>query len=213
MDSDDSVGMWRDEKMKRKLPKEDRKEEILKAAQKVFLEKGFSKTTMEDVIAQTTLSKGGVYYHYKNTKEMMFDIFIAGNDYRIGVMKQYIEENQWTVNDLQDEDIAAEIITEKVLAQNPLMGIYAQFVIEAMYNEELYEIYRQIVRKSREDLMKLSPKPIRETTEKDREFEFFTYLINTFIIGSNILKANENFNEHRPLIKEMIKTAIRYFRK
>jgi len=43
----------------RLLPKE-RKKEIRKAAARKFLEKGFSTTTMEDVIAESGLSVGGV---------------------------------------------------------------------------------------------------------------------------------------------------------
>ncbi|MDU6784451.1 MAG: TetR/AcrR family transcriptional regulator, partial [Peptoniphilus harei] len=43
---------------------EKRKLEILEAAMKCFLEKGFQNTTMEDVIEKVSLSKGGVYYHY-----------------------------------------------------------------------------------------------------------------------------------------------------
>ena len=43
-----------------------RKKEILDAARKVFLSKGFADTVMEDIITETSLSRGGVYYHYKN---------------------------------------------------------------------------------------------------------------------------------------------------
>lgn len=49
----------------RLLPKE-KKREIRKAAARKFLEKGFSATTMEDVIAESGLSVGGVYHYYKN---------------------------------------------------------------------------------------------------------------------------------------------------
>ena len=42
--------------------KSERKKEIMEAAKSVFLEKGFEKTTMEDIIAETSLSKGGFYH-------------------------------------------------------------------------------------------------------------------------------------------------------
>ena len=50
----------------RLLP-EERKKEIRKAAAWKFLEKGFSASTMEDVITESGLSVGGVYHYYKNT--------------------------------------------------------------------------------------------------------------------------------------------------
>lgn len=200
--------------MDKKSIKDMRKEEILEAAKRVFLKKGFAKTTMEDVIAETTLSKGGVYYHYKNTKEMIYEIFMQGNEYRIGRVKKFMEENKLTMESLADDEILAEIITEKILDVNPLIEIYAQFLIESMYDEQLYETYEKIVAKSREELSKMAMQPPKDNDfEKDAEFEFLTNLINTFILGANILKANRNFTENRQLIKEMIKIAVRYFRR
>jgi len=40
-----------------------RKKEIREAAKRCFLTKGFQSTTMEDVITEIDMSRGGVYYH------------------------------------------------------------------------------------------------------------------------------------------------------
>ena len=45
---------------KKRSIRETRKKEILDAAKKVFIEKGFDATTMEDIIGKTSLSKGGL---------------------------------------------------------------------------------------------------------------------------------------------------------
>ena len=46
---------------KKKKVSQIRKKEILDAAKKVFLRKGFADTVMEDIIVETSLSRGGVY--------------------------------------------------------------------------------------------------------------------------------------------------------
>jgi len=47
---------------------EERKDEIRRGAVQAFLKKGYRNTTMEDIVASTTLSKGGVYrYFWNNT--------------------------------------------------------------------------------------------------------------------------------------------------
>ena len=46
----------------KRLTGAERKKEIMDSAAKVIVAKGFGKTTMEDIIAGTTLSKGGVYH-------------------------------------------------------------------------------------------------------------------------------------------------------
>jgi AcrR family transcriptional regulator len=42
------------------------RDQILDAAAKVFAEKGYSGTRMDDVVAEAHLSKGTVYWHYKS---------------------------------------------------------------------------------------------------------------------------------------------------
>jgi len=51
--------------VKKRLSEAERKKEIMDSAAKVIAAKGLGKATMEDIIAGTTLSKGGVYHYYK----------------------------------------------------------------------------------------------------------------------------------------------------
>ena len=44
----------------------DRKNQILEAAFKVFVEKGYSKATMDDIVDSSGLSKGALYHFYKS---------------------------------------------------------------------------------------------------------------------------------------------------
>ncbi|MGX7112698.1 TetR/AcrR family transcriptional regulator [Gemella cuniculi] len=185
-----------------------RKKEICQAAIKCFVEKGFHNTTMEDVIGKTNLSKGGVYYYYKSTKEMIFDIFMEGNNYRIDLIKDYIRKNNLSVGDLANEEITAELMVEKILTDNPLMKVYAQFLIEINYDKELYETYQKIVLGTKESLTKLLPYFGNNKKNLDKAFEFITNIINTFIMGVNILDARENFEENKIILKEMIKSGL-----
>ncbi|MBL7149546.1 MAG: TetR/AcrR family transcriptional regulator [Candidatus Cloacimonetes bacterium] len=47
------------------------KENILKAALRVFLEKGYERTTINDVAKESKFTKGGLYHHFQN-KERLF---------------------------------------------------------------------------------------------------------------------------------------------
>ena len=150
---------------------------------------------------------------------MILDMFMQGNDYRINQIKKYLEENNLNTEDLKDESILAEIITQKVLDINPLMEIYAQFLVETMYDTELRNVYKKLIEQSKAALTEAASIDIsriyKDSAEEraEAEFEFITNFINTFILGSNILKANDNFKRHRILIKEITKIAVCYFRK
>ena len=47
-------------------------EKILTAARRLFLEKGYEKTTIRDIVDQLGgLTKGAVYHHFKSKEEIM----------------------------------------------------------------------------------------------------------------------------------------------
>jgi AcrR family transcriptional regulator len=56
---------------RRRLPAEEAKTIILNHAKLLFIEKGYDRTTMDDLCASTGMSKGNLYHHFKN-KEVLF---------------------------------------------------------------------------------------------------------------------------------------------
>ena len=55
-------------------PKEDRKTQILDAAFSVFVEKGYSETTMDDIVQESKMSKGAIYHYYDSKKELFLSL-------------------------------------------------------------------------------------------------------------------------------------------
>ncbi|MDO5717323.1 MAG: TetR/AcrR family transcriptional regulator, partial [Tissierellia bacterium] len=90
----------------KRLSPEERKRQICIAAKEVFLEKGFHNTTMEDVIAASKMSKGGVYNYYKSTTDMLYDLMLMGMNLRLSVSDDFIHKFQ----DLSLEDQFVELL-------------------------------------------------------------------------------------------------------
>ncbi len=62
------------------MAEQDSKEHILAAATAVFAQKGFAKASMNDIVRQSGMSKGGVYWHFKSKDaivEAIFDQFFS----------------------------------------------------------------------------------------------------------------------------------------
>ena len=49
-----------------------KKDEIIQAAVSLFMEKGYTGTTMEDVAAKLLMTKGSVYYYFKDKQELLY---------------------------------------------------------------------------------------------------------------------------------------------
>ena len=128
--------------------KEERCSEIMNAAKKVFLKKGYRYTTMEDIVAGTSLSKGGVYQYYKNTKTIMFDIMQSGNYLRFHRNEEIIKAG------LQKNDDIYEIITQmlmgKLYEKNPERKLYMMFLAEVLYDKETEKLHAQLEKQAYE---------------------------------------------------------------
>jgi len=63
--------------MEKNKVKDSTKTQILEAALHVFVKSGYSKTTMDDIVAKSGHSKGAIYHYYRSKKEL----FLALIDY------------------------------------------------------------------------------------------------------------------------------------
>lgn len=59
--------------------KEQRKNDIIDAAERVFFSKGHENATMDDVAEEAELSKGTLYLYFKNKEDLYLAIHLRGN--------------------------------------------------------------------------------------------------------------------------------------
>jgi TetR/AcrR family transcriptional regulator, cholesterol catabolism regulator len=52
----------------------DSRQEILRTAARLFQQRGYDATSMNDISAALKLSKGGLYYHFQSKDEILFEI-------------------------------------------------------------------------------------------------------------------------------------------
>ena len=69
-----------------------RKEKILEAALLCFNEKGYHKTSIDDIAIKGRISKGGIYYHFKSKDELFLKLFNFRLNRYIEQLKSYIQE-------------------------------------------------------------------------------------------------------------------------
>ena len=175
-----------------KMEADERKKQIRQAAMKVFLDKGFRNTVMNDIMEATGLSRGGLYHHYGSTYEILYDIMVEGNKYR--------EKMNKTSQDFSE--VLSEIILEKMLYQSDYVSIYAMFLQELNHDDKLKDLYEKLKKSSSDIILMLFDEDVRG--ELSEAIELITDLINTFILGCEVLNARENFVNNKLVLKKMI---------
>ena len=113
-----------------------RREQILQAAQSCFGKLGFHKTKMDNIVSESGLSKGALYWHFKSKDE----IFIA-------LFDQFDREifTAWddlpTTSALDTLKKECEIVLGSLLADRSLVEIWSEFLKHPVARERFAAIY------------------------------------------------------------------------
>ena len=178
-----------------------KKKKIREAAKKCFLTKGFQSTTMEDVITEIGMSRGGVYHHYASTNEMLKDLMFDGNDYRNNLINEYLKNNRGKDKYQQMGDI----LVDKSLADTELTRLYTLLLQAKKYNQDLEKLYQELKLNTTNELSLIAKQlGIKTDIFKD---DFLVNYINAMILSSEVLCARNSFSQHKKYIKE---TMVNY---
>lgn len=165
-----------------RLPPEQRRQEICTAALRLFREKGFAATTMENIVSEVSLSKGGVYRIYPSTAAILSDLILQGmhlrNDFYLEAVRSRL-----AAGIAPDAKFVADTIVESLLQFQAFSEVYVEFLWEKRRNPELETLYQQIY----------------ETTAKE----------TAALIGSfGVPPDSEGFPERMKLLADAMNAAI-----
>lgn len=112
---------------KTKEEAENTRREILKAALEVFYQKGYSRTTFDEIAARINLTKGAVYWHFKNKPDLLVEI-----------IKEHFFQKQRTSYNVNtwDELKNAMVESAKIIHNDPE---YRKFLFFVMFQMEWSE--------------------------------------------------------------------------
>lgn len=182
----------------KRLSFDERKQQIKRVAARIFVKKGFDNTTMEDLVKETGLSKGGLYYYYKNTTSVLYDIMLDGIIYRNTIIAQSLASGKtWTLEFFADE------MAKKAVDTNELMPVYVELLLAKKRNSQLDEVYKQLERTTLE-MFKTQNIETETLNIAPNRVAFMAFFINAIILSANVLKAHELVQDNQDLIKDII---------
>ncbi|WP_274654420.1 TetR/AcrR family transcriptional regulator [Paenibacillus humicola] len=82
--------------------KDSKRAEIVEAAKRVFIRKGYQAATMKDVVEESGMSRGGVYLYFSSTEDMMLEIVAESEE----------EDEQWVRTALESGGSVWESLKE-----------------------------------------------------------------------------------------------------
>ncbi len=86
----------------RKQKLEKKKKEIIRSAANVVYEKGFHGTTMEEIAAQLLMTKGSLYYYFKNKEDLLYQCHKIILDISINKIEEILESEESSKKKIED---------------------------------------------------------------------------------------------------------------
>lgn len=151
----------------RKIAK--KKEEILRSAAAIFAEKGYHGTTMEEVAAKLLMTKGSMYYYFKNKDALLFHCHQMIMDKSIVTMEEILnspltwtekltnaikahvqlatsEKSMFMVMDKPNQHFTDEYLQEILASRTKYAQYFDQILLEGIRSKEFQNIDVKMVR-------------------------------------------------------------------
>lgn len=128
--------------MSPRVDPEERREEILNAVLRCFVRTGYNGTSMDDVVAESGLSKGTLYWHFKNKRELFMAAFDRIINRMIEPFMQLFEADLPVIERLELFEQSSNLMVnaERELATMPL-----SFLLEIWQDEEFMQHYLKVL--------------------------------------------------------------------
>ena len=75
---------------------------IIKAAEKVFMSKGFENATMEDIAEEAEFSKGTLYFYFQSKNELCLSIVLRGLKIIVSEFEKVVSINMVSINKIEN---------------------------------------------------------------------------------------------------------------
>ena len=188
-----------------RLPPQQRKAEIRAAALQLFNQKGFSATTMENIVEQVSLSKGGVYRLYPSTSAILSDLMLEGMHMRNAYYADCVQQEIAAGRELS-LPFLVDMIGNSLLLYPEFSSVYVEFLWEKQRNPQLEELYKTICVKTVEETIALIRKYNADSLLLADEsiLSRMTELMNAAILSIHVLNIQDYFLEHKEKICEGI---------
>ncbi len=128
------------------------KELIFDAASEVFLSKGVASSSLKDIAKQAGVTRGAIYWHFKNKLELFKELYIQTHNNLKLLLKAVTSDK--TPNNLVKFRIVLADLLRDVMINDKIKKILTIFLLRSDYSGEMEEI-RELYNKSSKDIIKI----------------------------------------------------------
>jgi len=103
---------------------EKRRDQILEAATRVFTQRGFADARMDDIVAESKLSKGSLYWYFDSKDALIVGILDRVFDWETTHLRELIDQEESSQEKLE---IIFDTMVQEIEKMKPLMPLFLEF--------------------------------------------------------------------------------------
>ena len=162
-----------------------KKNQIIKAAEKRFIRHGLNKTTMDEIARDLRISKASIYHYFKSKEEIYVNVISYSHNLQINQLEEKIKSNE----NLTIERVLWEFLLFKADIKNSnkiVFGLIVNIISEVAFEEEL-AVFQNLIQYEKDFLTKMISE-IQKNKIKKTLNDALTFIINDCICISIVDK-------------------------
>ncbi|MCA0926004.1 MULTISPECIES: TetR/AcrR family transcriptional regulator [Bacillus] len=180
------------------------KQKIVTASRDLFAKKGYSETSVRDILEAAEISKGNLYHHFKG-KEFLF-LHIMEEDHRF-MMETWHEEKQMLHRAIDKLAGFAELLSQMGI-NYPLMRASEEFCASAFTSDEVMERLNKIDVDFDDVMRDILLEGNEDGSWSIQHVESKVKILLSVFYGLDVLYKNDTMQQKKELQKEAISLFI-----
>lgn len=188
---------------RREREKEYRKNQILSAAEKLFLTYGYENVTMDGIAKECELSKGTLYLYYKSKEELFYTLVIKEMDILINMFRESIKNEDDLINKLRNIGKTYLDFYYKYPGYFKIlnyMGDHKNF-----NRDNVFELEKELTLKNKE-LWSIDVELLEEGKKRGifkKDFDSFEFSLMIWAASNSLINLLDHLKSNANLLKDM----------
>lgn len=181
------------------------KAKIVEVARELFIKKGYSETSLKDILSAGNISKGNLYHHFRG-KEFLF-LHIVEEDYTEWL-------NQWKEREVHSRNAVEKLydfahFSIQTSFNSPFIHATEEFFASAFKSKEVIETITCIEEQYFEVIENILKEGIREGSWKIENIYVTTKVVSSLFFGlESMLKDNVN-QDRKKIYEESVRILVK----
>ncbi|MNH81037.1 HTH-type transcriptional regulator QacR [compost metagenome] len=185
---------------KKQLQSEQTKKKVADSARALFVKKGYARTSIEDIVAETGSSKGNIYYHFKS-KEGLF-LYLIDEWERDWDQKWRAKESRFKTIKEKMYGFAEHMVIEDL--NHPLTKAAQEFFNNNEMENDIEERISKLMNSHIEFNKRLIQELVASNNLSSAQMNGLAVIFEGLFIGLNQMSKKLDMQEALPLYKQAI---------